>query len=889
MRIIFCVACLISLSGFAAKPLYGQAPPGIPVKEISVEGLYSAGKDELLYLLDIESGRTLEPEKLRKGIKRAYLKGLFEDIAVEADDEGRVMVMVREKDILRRVVIRGNSMISDEFIRERLGLLDDAPVDVDLLEKALRSLRAAVADMGYPDAALSAALVKTAKPHRLDVSLGIEEGAPLLVKSIEVLGPQELIKMLDIGEGDVYDQFIIRKGIDEIRKTYVRRGYLKPEVGPYTFKDGTLFISVSPGDRLTVTFKGNSAIGARELRAALPFVEAGDVREDIVEEAVNNMVSLYHAKGYPAVQIAPVLSRKGNEVAAHFYVFEGDRMDVGFIRFSGVTIPVKNVKEILFLREGAAYNPEMLEPDAERVKEFYAALGYLDAEVYAPLVRIEGGEAIIEMEVAEGERFEIERVGIEGAKSIAVKEVLDAAKLNPGVPYNEVDISDARYRILSLYRSRGYAKCRADIERRFEGSKARVLFRIEEGPMLLFGKTVVIGNKATKLKVVERELVHEEGMPYDNTLLMKSRQRLYKLSLFSDVEIKTADPYDGTVDVEAQVKEGNPGAFEFGVGYGEYEQYRGFFDISYRNLLGLNKQVSFRTELSSLHNRLMLNYQEPWFLGRQIPYRVILMREERKEKNIDTGEIRYRLTRYTVSTGVQKKLGEKARFDFFYEFSITETFDVMPDVVLSREDTGTLAISSIIPSIAYDSRDNPFDPTKGVLTGLSLKIATDMLFSETDFLKLTVHGSDYLRLFRWLVLAASVRGGFAVGLRDTEELPLVERFFLGGRNTIRGFDQDSVGPLSSLGTPTGGDAFLQGNLELRSRVTGNWRLVGFLDAGNVWLETTEVNPLDLRYSAGVGIRYGTPVGPLRVDYGWKLDKRAEESPSELHFSIGHAF
>jgi outer membrane protein insertion porin family len=152
-----------------------------------------------------------------------------------------------------------------------------------------------------------------------------------------------------------------------------------------------------------------------------------------------------------------------------------------------------------------------------------------------------------------------------------------------------------------------------------------------------------------------------------------------------------------------------------------------------------------------------------------------------------------------------------------------------------------------------------------------------------------MHASTYRALGRRLVLAASVRLGLAQGFEGTEELPLVERFFLGGRNTVRGYHQDTLGPRTPDGNPTGGNAFLMGNLELRLRVRKGWGLVAFLDWGNVWQRTEDMDIQNLRGTVGVGLRYSTPVGPLRVDYGYKLQDEPPLSRAVLHFSIGHAF
>jgi outer membrane protein insertion porin family len=183
--------------------------------------------------------------------------------------------------------------------------------------------------------------------------------------------------------------------------------------------------------------------------------------------------------------------------------------------------------------------------------------------------------------------------------------------------------------------------------------------------------------------------------------------------------------------------------------------------------MGMNRQVSLRLELSSLERRYILQYYEPWFLGNELPFRAFLLGEDRKEISIDTRETRYQLTRHTVTAGFEKKLRETLKAELYYEFSLVNTLDVQPDVVLSKEDTGTLVISGLRAGLVYDTRDNPFYPQRGLFSGISLKFTSPVFFSQTDFAKVTFYGNSYHRLFSGLVLAVSVRGGISKGYFDT--------------------------------------------------------------------------------------------------------------------------
>jgi len=337
------------------------------------------------------------------------------------------------------------------------------------------------------------------------------------------------------------------------------------------------------------------------------------------------------------------------------------------------------------------------------------------------------------------------------------------------------------------------------------------------------------------------------------------------------------------------VKERNAGAIEFGIGYGDYDRFRGFIEISHKNLGGYNRQINLRGEAGSIEKRYALGFKEPWFLNNPIDFRASLLKEEKRSINIETKETRYETKRIGVMAGIEKGITETLKGSFLYQYEKIETFNIRPGAILTREDTGTLGISSINPSIILDTRDDPFNPSSGILTGLMTKFASRYLGSEVELYKIIFQGSWYLRLWKGTVLALSGRGGLGRGYGKTEEVPIIERFFLGGRTTVRGYPQDTLGPKGPDGTPTGGNTFLLFNGELRFRLPKDFGLVTFVDAGNVWISPSPSKATGLRYTVGIGLRYETPVGPLRLDYGHKIEREAGESRGELHFAIGHAF
>ncbi len=877
---------------------------GSIVGDVEINGLSSLDKDEFLYILDINPGRPVDEEGIRLGIKRAFLKGLFEDISVEAVDGEKVKVIinVKERNFIKNIYIEGDYALSRKTIKEFFLLKEGQAFICDMREKAARDLRHEMALLGFPNASVNTEIERLKEPYRINIHLQINTGEPERIEKINISGAGDEVKaVMKLSEGDIYDQSILKKDLDRIKAYYKNNEYFKPVIVLYTFTDGTLDITVNPGKRLQISIEGNSAVSTKAILKEMPFFEAEDFNDDIVEEAVHKMLSIYHRKGHPFAQIAPVITSDNAVISLNFFIFEGIKVSVRSIKFSGVSLPERNLKEIMSLKEGGLYNPDIISADRETLKDFYNALGYLTADVeefqtnphFPPIVnRGERGlpnEMDIIIRINEGLKTEIERVNIIGTNLVPETEVRKAINIKPGDVYNDFDISDARFRVIDLYNTYGLIEATVSIKRESVGQRASLTFQIDEGTETLFGKTIFTGNYKTKYTVIKRELQQKEDMPFNYRTLTKERQKIYKLGLFTDVDMEVLNRYDHKKDVLIKLREGNAGAVELSLGYAEYEGFRGIFDLGYRNLWGMNRQASLRLELSSLEKRYILQYYEPWFLNMPLPFRAFLLGETKKEINIDTRETRYRLTRHTITAGFEKKLRNILKADLNYEFSLVDTFDVKPDVILSREDTGTLVISGIRLGIIYDTRDDPFDPRKGILSGISLKLTSPVFLSETDFIKLIFYGNYYQELTKRIVLALSLRGGVAQGYLKTDELPIVERFFLGGRTTVRGYEQDTLGPKGSDGTPTGGNVFLMENLEIRTSLGKGLGIVAFLDGGNVWLKANDINPADVKFTTGLGLRYYTPVGPIRVDYGHKLQREPGESKGEIHFSIGHAF
>jgi outer membrane protein insertion porin family len=864
--------------------------PSYQIRKITVKGLTSLPQERFFDLLSIRVGKAFDRGDLNAGIKRAFLTGLFNDISVETviEDDGLINITVKEKEVIASIQIKGNEHFSKRFVKKQLTVSAGEKINAVKVSQSIKTLKDEMVMRGFADAQVNYSFVPR-KKNRVSLIVEVKEGDPLIIKDIVILGPEDVIRSrLSLSRGDIYDRTKLQQTSKKVIAYYREAGHIGASMA-CTYKDGIVSILLNTGKILTVSFVGNTSIHAEALMKEVLFFELNEFSDDLLDETRSRIEALYHRQGYPFAQVAPVQTVTDKTIGLEFFIFEGESYRVNQVNFTGATISSATLRTILELRPGNLYNPDMLEADTDTLVEFYHALGYIYAEIHAPELKMNNNIVDILYLIKEGTQVKLRNISMKGKGEIAESELVNMIPVKPGQPYNEVDITDARRIILDMYNKRGFIDARVTAERSITDAFADIAFTVQEGAVSLFGKVIIIGNERTRHSIIEREIVHQEGHPLDYSLLLKEKQELYRLGLFSDIEITPLEKSDTKRDIIYKLTEANNGAVEFGFGYGEYEKYRGFVDLSYRNLWGMNRQASFRTEMSSLEQRYILSYNEPWFFYKELTFRALLLHENRKEINIDNGDVQYRLKRDTASAGIEKKILGNVKAELYYDFSVVNTFEVQPDIVLSREDVGTLIISGIRPGLLYDTRDNPFEPKKGTLAGLTVKFASSVLFSQTDFTKVTMYANKYYSLHKRVVLALSARVGAANGFGSTRELPIVERFFLGGRTTVRGYAQDTLGTKGTDGNPTGGNAFVMGNVELRADVGKGFGFVTFIDGGNVWRKLEKADIADLKYTTGMGIRYNTPVGPFRIDYGHKLNRETGESRGEIHFSLGHAF
>jgi outer membrane protein insertion porin family len=573
-----------------------------------------------------------------------------------------------------------------------------------------------------------------------------------------------------------------------------------------------------------------------------------------------------------------------------------------------------------------------------------------------PAGRTETGQwRLVRLVVTEGPRTTVGTVQVTGQRALHESDVRGRIQLQPGMPFVEPLLAADRDAIAAVYLDRGFARVRVDARPTIDSADGRVniVFTIVEGEQVVVDRVLIVGNRRTSTETIERALTIAPGKPLGVAEVLESQRRLRALGLFSRVTLTdVGEPGEARRDLVVTVEEAPPTTIGYGAGVeaGQYlrqdvvdgpAEYRvelagrGFFEVGRRNLWGSNRSVNLFTRVSlrpttvpeeaSAGNqfgfneyRVLATFREPSVFGTRADGRITGYFEQAVRSS-------FNFVRRGVQVELAQRLRERLSLVGAYSLSEVRLFDerIAP---VDRPDIDRLfpqvRLSKFSVASRRDTRDDVLDPTRGMVIGVDGDLAARAIGSQVGFIKGFGEVFTY-RLapkLRRSVFAAGARLGLARGFTRTavrvnedgdevigpdgqpiidevSDLPASERFFAGGDTTVRGFARDALGDVGTLdpnGFPTGGNALLILNAELRTPV---WRELGsvvFVDAGNVFRRASELDLGALRVSAGFGVRYKSPIGPVRVDIGFKLDRREQfegqlEPRYVVHFSIGQAF
>jgi len=692
-------------------------------------------------------------------------------------------------------------------------------------------------------------------------------------------------------------------------------------------------------------FRGNKKLTTSQLKDKL--------KEGKVEIRVGSPVSLrdvskgkgvlvdaYRSEGFRSAVVDATLEPMGeNERRVVFLVDEGDKIKIDSLDFTGNTVfgdgrlrrAMKKTRQTNFYQfwdSKDVYNQANYEEDVESVKKVYQNAGYKDVVVKDPVIEtfvVNPKEtrpdkvkrrARIEIPVVEGERFYFGDLKVEGTTVFPADRLEKFFSWSPGKPLNRAALVDGMKTLDEIYRGRGYIYAYMNpeyTERPGEGNLVDVVVRVTEGDMFRVGRVEFTGNKTTKDKVLRRELQLFEGDVLDMESFKKGLFKISQLGYFKieeDPDFRV-DPDKKVVDVTVKGIDTNRNEIQFGAGYSQLDGVFGQFQFSTRNFLGRGDTIGVQFQRGGRSNFFDLSFVEPWFLDKRMSIGASIFNRTLEYLDVDQ---RARGVNASIGLG----LGLFDGISLFYGFTDTKSrYEVYPAPPPPGSGIPPAAYadfvgktSAIAPGYRYDSRNDPFDPIRGRRFNLATTIAGGPLGGDFAFIKPVGNATIYHTLNRKSHLAVNAEGGF-IRPYDGKDIPIFERFRIGGDRSVRGFSFGSIYPLddndqaffNEQGALLGGDKYLVLNVEAVYYMAGPLKFVVFFDAGNAWLEGQSFNPLKMRASVGAEIRMFLPIfqAPLRFIYGINLNPKVikgsdgepllggEEKRSDFQFSIGTTF
>jgi outer membrane protein insertion porin family len=736
-------------------------------------------------------------------------------------------------------------------------------------------------------------------------------------------------------------------GTEGILKKYAKKDRLtaKAEIEDLHYDAGANRVqpevAITPGPKVKVTAV-ETKVSKGVLKRYVPVYEEGAVYTDLLVDGKRNLEDYFQSQGYYDVDVDYRIRGPENDLETIEYVISrGTRYKVVHLEIHGNQyFPARAIKERMFMRESAfnlrhgRYSEAFQRKDEQNIVDLYQSNGFRDAKVTTAVNRNYQGKAgrvAVTVTIAEGQQWLVDKLDIRGVDQAAQRELSESMASIAGQPFAEANLARDRNYLLTYYSSRGFPS--ATVQTAFEPSTAQrrvnVVYTIAEGSRQYVRDVILTGLDTTRRSLVERTIKICAGDPLSPVEQLDSQQKLYNLGVFARVDTAIQDPegdedrkyliysfdaanrYQMTLGVGAMVANfGTPSSTSLTAPGGNIGFSPVFsLDLSRIDFLGLGHTITLKGSYSTIEKRASLSYLQPRLhniQGLDLTYAVVFD----NTLNITTFASKREEGSVQLSDKFSKSLTGLVKF----AYRRVSVNDVLIPVLLVPQLLQPVRIGMMSANLAQDRRDNSANPTRGIYNTVDVGVAGSFFGSQRNFARILLRNATYYRIGPHIVLARQTRLGiiepFATGSLDkNDDVPLAERFFGGGADSLRAFSYNQAGPRDigtpvtaggpaspATGFPLGGNALLFNNVELRFPLLGeNIQGVLFYDIGNVYSSLSNIsfryhqrNLQDFDYAAqapGFGLRYKTPVGPLRVDLAYSLNPPAfngfSGTPTEL--------
>jgi len=846
-----------------------------------------------------------DPEKLA-GWPRQLAKILSRELA---RDE-RIIVVEEEK--IQEALARAGLVEVDERLAREIGRTVDADyvitgsitqvdgaisLDARILDVYLQGVLSSAFAVGKAAEGLEPVGQKLAQELNVRV-LKKELIYKVLIEGNKTIEESAIRTQIKMKQGDIFSPRVLREDL----KSIYQLGYfqdVRAEKRDWDRGMAIVFVVEEKPIIRGIKFSGNKALKTGELHEVITLKSRTILDLNAVQESINRILRKYRDEAYFSAEVSYELETpKKGDVIVHFKIQEHKKIRIKSITFSGnLHFPDEQLKKRLpetkekgffsWVTKSGTFKEEILERDLDAIMVFYLQRGFLQAKVGKPLVTHDQEGIMINIPVEEGRQFKVGKVDIRGDLILPKEQLFKMVDIYVGEIVNRDKLRGSVIKLTDLYADKGYAF--VDVAPQTiihkDHNLADLIFEIQKGREVYFERINILGNTKTRDKVIRRQLPAVEGELYSLSAAKRSRENLHRLGYFKEINLSTKKgSADDKLEMSVQVEEGPTGAFSVGGGYSSIDKLVGVIQISQNNLFGRGQRLFLVAQIGGISQFYNLGFTEPFLFDTRISAGVDLYNTLRIYDS------------YTVRrTGGAVRFGfpllEQIRGYTSYKYETINISDVQPTAsYMIQQSVGSSTTSSITGTIRRDTRDHYFDTSKGSDNSAWVEYAGGMLAGTNYFTKYGANSAWWATPFWSSTFTARGRMGYIEG-REGRNIPLFERYRLGGIYSIRGFKTWSIGPTAPNGEIIGGDKELLFNLEWIFPLIPQVKIKGlfFFDAGNAWDVGQPYRLDDLRTSVGFGFRWISPVGPLRLEWGYNLNPKPGESTSSWDFAIGTFF
>jgi outer membrane protein insertion porin family len=707
-----------------------------------------------------------------------------------------------------------------------------------------------------------------------------------------------ILRKIQTKAGDAYNPSALREDL----KAIYQMGYFDDvQIDVKDGENGKIitFKVVEKPAITSLTYTGIDELDEEDVTAVVSIKENAILNPARVNESAAAIQTLYKSKGYYNTKVTPEISYPTDETAAvRFVIDEGEKIYIKEISFEGNTsFDDDDLEDVIetstkgffsWLTESGLLNRDLLNQDATRIVAFYNNNGFLEARVGEPEITQKEEWLYIKFIIEEGPRFKVGTVDITG-DLISDKDVfLDMLKIRDAEYLSRQTLREDIIRITDYYAEQGYAfaEARPQLDKSASGSRVDITLDIDRGDLVYINRISIRGNSRTRDNVIRRELQIAEGGVFNTKGIRDSTRRLQRLEFFEEVNITPEPALDPSkMNISVDVKEKSTGQFSIGAGYSSVDNLILLGEISENNFLGMGHRLALSANVGGRSSRFNLSWTNPRINDSQVSVGTDLFNWEREyddyTKNSKGGALRF-----------GHPLWEEWRMYESYSYTDTDLSDVADDAsFIIRESQNVPVTSALKVSFVRDTRDRLYGASEGSRNSLSVKYAGGPLGGDSQFTKAEGSSSWYFPIVYDTVF--HVLG--AVGQtweNEDGKLPVYERFYLGGINTIRGHEFGKVSPIDpENGDRVGGDQMWYTNTELVIPLLKEQGFYGvlFVDAGESIATDVEWDDTGTAVGTGVEIRWLSPIGPLRLVWGYNPDPLDDEPDSVWDFTIGGQF